>query len=593
MRHRQLKGLRFITTVFVGVLSFLLFTSATYAEESAAVVTKAPSKHISIFDAYFYEGLNAYFDKKTTETAEKWELLREEGEKKGYHNFPDFSAIILEQAKFAIAHKEFSDAQFLINKALSLSPQRAQIHLSVATFYQTIGIGQAIGHVSSGLKLAIHDTYVLIPLLRNFLLLALFALSVAFLVFAIIHVCVQRELIINKLSLRIPEQHRRWLTPTIFYLLNALPLLLGLFPALAIWSIVLAHHVYHCRKLAIYVSVIILCWAVLLPVFENVSQQAIHPLAKAMGNISLFSYSSEDLKILQEYLAQNPDDPMALVLLGQKSLIDGNLTDADKYLSRYLQLPGKLEFMTPVNVNLGITYLMQNQAELASAQLIKAELQETSVQFFYVYAQLMLQQLNTKQNADYYQKALKRDKDWLMTNEQYLQDNLAIASRSLPVLAQVFFYLQPHPLAPQEVPHGALNTLVGTMAHFHSNFALYSLGFITLFFAVISSRISYRSRNRSNQKNKAKLALRETISVVWLIIPGGYHLRSSYPFVGTLNFAILLMLLTFRYNEPSGMFPILLVDLEMSYLTPVVIVLFLLLGLIGFVINKATPRQVG
>ena len=572
-------------------MAAIFWVRPVMAEVSAAVITKAPAHALAVFDAYFYEGLNSYFDKKTTEAQEKWALLREEGRKKAYRNFPEFSAILIEQAKQAARHGEITDAKFLTAQALLLSPQRAQIYLSAFSLHDVLGLPMAISCLGTGLKLATTDMFVLVPLLRNALFVFMFSFSLSLVIFAIIHLCVQREVIMQRVGERMGRPYRVWLAPLLFFLFNTAPLLLGLFPALAVWSIFLAHHVYHCRRLSVYVALTIIVWGTLLPLLAQIDRQAKDPFAKALGNLSTYSYSSEDQNILADRLAANSDDLWALILLGQRALIEGNLAEADQYLSRYLKLPQPQGYYTAAHINLGLVYLLQNQPDLASAQFIKAELKDNSVQFYYLYSQLLLKQLNTKQSSEYYQKALKRDREWLTMHEPDLQDNLVVAHITVPKSAQLSFYLKASSTpdtgsAPRE------NAVVKQMIKFSTPWSLSILGLLSLFFTFLSSRVSFRRRDRQEQKLRARRALRETISAVWLFLPGGYHLRSSYPLVGTINFSLLVSLLVWQYNEPIGFLPVTLLEAQIPYVTPVIIGLFYTLGFVGYGVNKIR-QQVG
>ena len=429
--HRWPAGGIFAVAIFLACVA----VSPVMAEEQSVSLTALDQRFQAILQATNAEDYQTAFNQT--------EELQQLAERNGVTNLLAYSLRLVDEAKFLASNPRSASLhqkiEFLLARAFELSPEEPVPYLESVTLWNQIGVEEAVGLLGQGLSRLVYSarTMVLSGITIWFLLLS--ATSLALLFCCVVRLIVNLKRLIYALSQALPARSRAVGSMAAVLIVLFVPLAGGPLLALAVWSLVLSRYLREGKWFAVMAGAMILSWAMTLITFERVSMHAASPRLQAMDRVLRGSYSPRDREILEQAVEEWSFDPLVMLARGELAILEGDVANADTYLSRVLTIGQQVALPATVQrramFSLGALRYQQGVFDAAERFFSEVEQSDRSFPVMYNLALTKLARVDTVGHQEYYAKA--KSLDWARLQQ--------LENASLTANAPIFIWQLPTP----------------------------------------------------------------------------------------------------------------------------------------------------
>lgn len=533
------------------ILALLLPLSGALSEEllvgSEFEGPKSPVDTEAIEDKRnenFEQALQLIRSGKEGEASKLLETIRKEAFSLEYVNLPEYSEQLINLAVAKQSAGDYATAGFLARWAEKLSSEHSGIHFALSGLKETLGFNQATKHYIAGIKYLPGSPLALTKVIANTVIVLLVAMTVSLIVVCIVQLFKNSEIIVQRFRNNISPNWRGYVTFPALLILLLYPISIGPLGLVLVWSFVLSANVKSCRYLALVASLIVLAWPVLLAPALRLSLESFDVVNRAVESVNSRGYGNLDKMALE--VAKDSDlDSLSLQFAWAQTLRRaGSFNEAAEVFQNIIEVtPKDSEIHKKAVINLAGIFYSQRDYNTADATLSSLEGKENSFEYFYNYAHIKLELLDSASYRAYLKKALDIDEgrmDWL---SQYQVGSGRQIFAVLPGSEIYFRYLSHSKAYENEVQKRASKV-------FSSLIIQGSRGFL-LVLGIVSLLVSIQLIGMSPKTELAGASqFGNQLSRLWYSLPAGGFVAGSRPAIGFVLLSVLLALLFLAVNEP-------------------------------------------
>ena len=340
--------------------------------------------------------------------------------KLGYSILPEYSRQLLEYSKEAMSSAEREKAAFLVRKSFELSP------------YDTFFLIQAANTATASREVNGKDMFLMIlkSALKDRLFLAdmalasvypvLWAVTFAALIAAFCLFLLNMQALLVRIKSVLPFAKSKWLAAFLLNVFLITPLILGPLWTLIAYSALIYLLLPLHRLLAAASAVILILWAVAVPLKENSQIWMDNQTTRSILRISSGIYTTKDLQNLEQLSSERPFDAALLLANGKKLRRQAKYQDAEKIFLTAANIP---ESKQMAEAELAIVEFLKGNSQEADRKFVALEEAGfESPEFFFNFSKVRFDLLQTASSREFFEKA--HNKDRVLTNELRSKEDL-------------------------------------------------------------------------------------------------------------------------------------------------------------------------
>ncbi len=543
---------------FIGLI--LVFGVVGFPQGAHALPSES---NPSVLDSLFFAAMESIQARDLGEASERFDAVKQRAYDFGYENLSVHSVRLLELAN---GRDDFNETEtaYLVRRAVMLSPGDARIVLAAASYYQTIGIPEALGYGWKALTLLPKTPTVVISMMLNVLFVGLVAVTVALFLVCVVQLVCNIERVISAMMIVVPDGFRGITGPLVTFIALVLPLFGGLLVAIAGWALLLSFSLRSCRSLALLTAVFVLCWARAIPILETLGARIQSELVRAVEEVNNGNYSPFFKERLLEAVERNPRDPVLNLTLARELTRQGALEDARVRLETSLsfsELADDPTLRSALKLQLGTVAFLSGQYEQAKTIFSEEERAgNDSLPVLFNLAQSHLALLDTAQHREFFNRAGDADRAELKRLQEVEAGGDAamrkLASFSLPSWRKYLPYLGSiHAGDDAQALFSQYRRmqLTTSLMRGGSEQVLLAFGGILV---LISIWLMVRRRRPMRLAASTPLLLARPRSRIWLFLPAGAFVAGEAPSIGVLLLGIFVACSMVALGRPTELFEI-------------------------------------
>ena len=375
-----------------------------FAQADDAGITLAVDR---VFQKKFYKALKDIHAGDYAQAGESLVGIRKLAKEFGYSNMSEYSVELVAVAQQFVDDGKLEGAAFLLNHAISLSPNHPRVNLSVASFYQLIGFRNAVAHVVTAVSNVFDYPIMFWTLILNVMLLTLVAMSLSLITVCVIQLLRGGDVLLERIMRFFPRSSRGYFGPLVWAALLITPLFLGILPALAVWAVMLSYVKKNCRWVAALAGLIIISWGAGIPFIMKVGLNTEHAINRVLEEVHNANYVPSGEKFLMAQLEQNPEDPEVLFAVAQTLHRRDLSFEAQGLYQKVTEVVSEKSPLHAMSVlNLGaINYVDGRLVDAKELFELLERRRAESFELYYNLALVHLALLDTVKHREYYNKA--------------------------------------------------------------------------------------------------------------------------------------------------------------------------------------------
>ncbi len=518
-------------------------------------------------DALFYHAMKLVYAERFAEASGKLKELAEHAALAGFSSASDFSLKLLERATLSISAHRTSEAVYLVNKAVDLSPEDPRIRLVAASFYRTIGRFKAVSHLLSFIQYMPKYPVLLSAVLFNLFFVLLVACTASCFVGCIFQFLRGGELLFETIGKMMPLKVRGFLTPICFLGVLVLPLFGGILFALGSWSLVLTRCRQNCCLLAIFCGALISAWGLALPRLSSLAAHVQLEQNRLLEDVIVGNFMAGSEHMLSVQIQGNPHDPLLLYAMAQMFQLRRQWAEAESMYMRAL-LAGDASSNLQQAIQINLSAVLYELERYEEAQRVLEKELETGHESFEVYYNLALTKLALTATESYrqlYARAQDFDGARLRSLEKQLGEQMRPVLARLPAGVLLRRLFQPAASLDeysQRQLYRKQGILAATLFTGRGPVGIGILGLIFILLSFIARKCHVRdvkavSRIRVLEKEDEQ----RVPALAWSVLPAGGFLIGRYPMMGVAMLAVLLAMLMAACGRPFGLYFLIPYDL--------------------------------
>jgi tetratricopeptide (TPR) repeat protein len=349
-----------------------------------------------------------------------------------YESLDDYSLVLLQLAKARLSTKDIDGAAFYVETALNLSPTSPFVALqSIPTIMttRTAPLGELVVRI---LKSIWYYPELSLQMLKLLIYPLLWAATFAlFLSFGLQFGVATPELL-SSMSDYLPRMVRGVLGPVILLVALFFPILLGPLWTLALWSLCAVFLMHRRTFLPLCASIVVMCWATLLPFRENIETWLKDEGIKGMLRITSGSFRNDDIRRVQNLRDRRALDPVVSYSYGQVLLRDGMYQEAEE---AFLHSERIISNQPWTVAERGLLAYLRGDLKKAKTLHVEAEQKGLSTPgFLFNYSKVAFGLLETDLARDLFERARKKNPELIrnLLQRESILGNKAVAEIQLP-----------------------------------------------------------------------------------------------------------------------------------------------------------------
>lgn len=323
--------------------------------------------------------------------------------KTGFTSAPDKAEILMVNSINAARNGKTEDSKYFARKALEFSPFSTSMLIDAAPHLVKTGLYSPAEIIFKILGSASADYEFLAACIVNFIYPFLWALTFSAAACSFVLFLLNIDLLLNNLAKLLPRKISVIMAPLLLSIFLCIPMLEG--PICMIISCILTIYLLlpkH-RKFGAAMSLIIVFWAVAIPMRENMKAWSSNPGIQAMLRAYSGDYSEADLKLIKNLRAERQEDSLLAFLYAKYLRRTGDLSLAGDVLNKLRISRPELNEIT---AELGILKLLKSDSEGALGDyenLYKSGVKDPKI--LLNYSKIAFDNLDTEKSRQLYDQA--------------------------------------------------------------------------------------------------------------------------------------------------------------------------------------------
>lgn len=400
---------RILSSILAGLC---LFTLNCRAEEAATPVTNS-AYSVSELETQLSEkwkqvesSIKSKNLKETNSNLNDLEILKL---RVGYTEVLPYSQKLMQLSENALASGEKENSKYLARKSLELSSQSPELLLTYSAHLVDIGLFTHFQIFAETMKVGLQRYDFLMGLMLKLIYPVLWSLTFAAIFCSVLLFISHSHIILQNAKRIVPKQGWAISVPLVLSLIMIAPLFGG--PIWAMISFIFAIYIFLPRQrvFAACLSIVLVLWAVLVPLRENMYSWIEEPGVRSMLRVYSGVFNSSDLRDLTVLSESRPQDQMLKFLLAKIQRRHGQYEEA----ARTLQPLRKNSALNPIiDSEVGLIKYLEGDAAKADA-LYKdlSDKNEGNAKFLYNYSKIRFELLDTEHSRTLFDEANKIDKN--------------------------------------------------------------------------------------------------------------------------------------------------------------------------------------
>jgi hypothetical protein len=443
--------------------------------------------------------------------------------KAGISELPEISSLLLAFSENYWAAGDKETAKFLSRKSVEFSPQSTNFLIEAMPCLIAFGVkshGQVLVEI---IKSALTRYDIMAQIGVSLIYPILWSLTFSALLCASMLFFIDIHLLLTNLKKLLPKRIGVYAASPLLAAFLILPLLGGPISTLILYAPIIYLLLPRARLLSAAAGVIIIFWAALIPIRENMYSWVNNPGIQTMLRVSSGIFHPDDSKMLAELLESRPRD-VAFMFAYSKSLKrEGNLDLAEKIIINLQKNSGsRMEY----DAELGSIEFLKSQNEKADSIYKELEKKNKSdAAFLFNYSKIRFDLMDTEQSRSLYEQANKTD-PVLINNLRQREEQFGI--RNISSLAEFYLplsYLLKSSLIPNENSREIAGRIADGIFPFLGLQKLSICGLILLLILLfVSGKKKPRRQGRAPKEYKPVIVAPRVISA----FPGGGMIANQH-----------------------------------------------------------------
>ncbi len=535
--------------------SILVFLGCVCLRESAAFADSIGKKALlsestvvtAAFESLFYRALNKLSHGDGQGATDDLAELSLHALQAGYTDLPTFSRKLLDAANSTHVQSRPDSGElimFYVRRATELSPFSSEIQFAAAGYSHLFGLKAATGFLIAGVRGAFSESRSIAVLAANAVFIGLLSLILSLFLVCIVQFAVGSDLVLRGVEAVIPVPVRGLFAPFALLLMLCVPLLGGLWVALAVWTIMLSALKSGCRWFAVLAGLVLMAWSLLLPEVARISSSLRDPLEEAIDRANTGAYVATDLDVLLAADQALPGDPVVQFSLAKLLITVDPARSRNLFRLAEERVIAQPRAVHAVRMNIAVLDHLNGDfsaAKAALAQLEQAGVESFELFFNLAFADLVLTEMEGHRSS--YEKVLAIDGARMRRLEAKQQSFVSPFSVGLPQTFRLrhLYYRGQSAVTTGEVPVG------------------FGWKEEPLFVSAILVLAGIWILLRARPQPRWGQVRRQDPSGIWLLLPGGYYTAGDNPLRGFILSAGIIGATIVAFEHPVS--PISISDL--------------------------------
>lgn len=343
-------------------------------------------------------------------------------QKAGFTALEEYSLYFITRGESELEALDYETAGLYARKALKLSPGSPRIIAQSLPLVRATHTAPVFEQVMMLVKQLGSFPEMALFILKSAIYPILWGLTIGlYLLFSFLFIFRSRELL-RVVANALPHKTRGYLAPLVTTLAVVIPCFFGPIWALACWAVVVLAFMKERRFLSLAVGVVIILWALLIPIRENLELWLEDKGIQTMLNVSSGMFNQTDLTVLRDLTEERPKDAVAQFTYGQLLRKYRQYDKAVLAFQRAEKLLGKQAW---TKAQLGATAFLDGEIDKSEEYHSDAEkMGLESAEFYFNYSKVKFEKTDLAGSEEYLLKARRADRrvvDLLSEREKLLK----------------------------------------------------------------------------------------------------------------------------------------------------------------------------